>query len=186
MSLKPDNRKIKVFEQGNYLFWGLLIVICTAGGTYLLAGSFLSLNWDFFKIEQLFALILFVISFWGIIKLSEPRYNFLLFFKDSQLYIEIKKGDLRTKTLQIPVEEIEELKFAPHDPRSSDEALFDFSANFHLLYRKKDDVSFQKLLGTESTAITLKVDDIGKIMHFITDHNPNIMIPQEQAQYFSL
>jgi hypothetical protein len=186
MSYKPINSKITVFEQTNNLFWGLLVLICTAGGTYLLAGSFISLNWDFFKVEQLLALVLFVISFWGIIKLSEPPYNFLLYFKDKQLYIEIKKGNLRTKTLQIPVKEIEELKFTPHDPRSSDEALFDFSANFHLLYRKKDDVSFQKLLGTESAAITLKVDDIGKIMHFITDHNPNIMIPQEQAQYFSL
>ena len=180
------HKELHVFEESNHLLWGLIILVATAGGTYLLAGSFVTMNWYPFNIRQVLALGLFGISFSGIIKLSEPLYHFILYFDDNLLLIDIKKGDLKTDTLEIPVDSIQQLQFAPHDPRDADEALFDFSTNYHLLYQKKDETSFQKLLGDQSAAITLKVDDIAKIMRFITNRNPNIKIPSEQATYFNL
>lgn len=178
--------ELHVFEESTHLFWGLVILVCTAGGTYLLAGSFTSPGWGPFHLEQLFALGLFVLSFRGIIKLSEPLYHFILYFEDELLVIDIKKGDIQTETLRIPVREIEILKFDPHYPRSSDEALFDFSTSYHLLYRKRGAATFEKLLGAQSASITLKVNDIADIMRFITEHNPDITIPHEQATYFNL
>lgn len=179
-------RELHVFEKSTHLFWGLAILVCTAGGTYLLAGSFVSMDWNFFKPDQFFALVLFAISFWGIIKLSEPLYHFILFIDDEFLVIDVKKGEIQADTIKIPVKDIKALKFAPHYPRSSDEALFDFSTSYHLLYQKRGSARFQKLLGTQSASITLKVDDIADIMRFITEHNPNIRIPDEQAAYFNL
>jgi hypothetical protein len=179
-------RELHVFEKSTHLFWGLAILVCTAGGTYLLAGSFISMNWNLFKLDQLLALGLFVISFTGIIKLSEPLYHFILYMDDNLLVIDIKKGEMQADTIKIPVNDIKAMKFAPHYPRSSDEALFDFSTSYHLLYQKRGFSKFQKLLGTQSASITLKVNDIADIMRFITEHNPDITIPDEQAAYFNL
>ncbi|MDZ7680594.1 MAG: hypothetical protein U5J63_02510 [Fodinibius sp.] len=100
--------------------------------------------------------------------------------------IDIKKGEVHTQTIQIPASDIASLKFAPHDPRSADEALFDFSTDYHLLYKKHSASNYEKLLGLQAAAITLKVDDIAKIMRFISNHNSNITIPREQASYFNL
>lgn len=180
------HKELHVFEESNHLFWGLIILVATALGTYLLAGSFVTMDWYPFNVRQLLSLGLFVISFVGIIKLSEPLYHFILYFEDNILLIDIKKGDLRTDTLKIPVDHIEHLKFAPHNPRDADEALFDFSTNYHLLYKEKEDTSFYKLLGDQSASITLKVDDIADIMRFISNRNPGIQIPREQAAYFNL
>lgn len=180
------HKELHVFEESNHLLWGLIILVATALGTYLLVGSFVTMDWYPFNIRQLLALGLFGISFAGIIKLSEPLYHFILYFEDDTLIIDIKKGDVKTDTLQIPADHIQHLKFAPHNPRDADEALFDFSTSYHLLYKKKDDASFYKLLGDQSAAITLKVDDIAKIMRFISNRNPNIKIPTQQATYFNL
>jgi hypothetical protein len=179
-------RELHVFEKSTHLFWGLAILVCTAGGTYLLAGSFISMNWNLFKLDQLLALGLFIISFTGIIKLSEPLYHFILHMEGDMLVIDIKKGEIKADTIKIPVKDITALKFAPHFPRSPDEALFDFSTSYHLLYKKRGSGTFQKLLGTQSASITLKVDDIADIMRFITEQNPDISIPDEQATYFNL
>ncbi len=179
-------RELHVFEEGAHLFWGLVILVCTAGGTYLLAGSFVTMDWDFLKPRQLIALGMFTLSFWGIIKLADPLYHFTLYFNQGVLIINIKKGDLLTDTLKIPVDDIRTLKFSPHYPRSADEALFDFSTSYHLLYQTKNDSRFKKLLGAESASITLKVDDIANIMRFISERNPAVHIPREQAEYFNL
>jgi len=178
--------ELHVFEKSAHLFWGLVILVCTAGGTYLLAGTFVTMDWEPFRPDQLFALALFSLSFWGIVRLSEPLYHFILYFEGDLLTIEIKKGELLTQTIQIPAGDIQALKFAPHQPREADEALFDFSTDYHLLYKKSEAASYQKLLGVQAASITLKVDDIAKIMRFISTHNPNVHIPQEQASYFNL
>lgn len=180
------HQELHVFEESNHLFWGLIILVTTILGTYLLVGSFVTRDWYPFNIRQLLALGFFAISFTGIIKLSEPLYHFVLYFNDQQLIIDIKKGETTTETLTINVDNIQQLKFAPHFPRKSNEALFDFSTSYHLLYLKKDKPDFHKLLGDQSASITLKVDDIADIMRFISDRNPDIVIPREQATYFNL
>lgn len=179
-------RELHVFEEGSSVFWGLIILVCTACGTYLLAGSFVTMDFDFFKLDQLLALGLFLISFRGIFKLSDPLYHFIFYFEDDILVVRIKKGELDIDTIRIPVDEIEGLKFAPHFPRSSNEALFDFSTTYHLMCKRKGHPEYKKLLDLESSSITLKVDDIAKIMRFISNRNRNIVIPQEQAAYFNL
>lgn len=180
------HNELHVFEESNHLFWGLLILVATAAGTYLLAGSFVTADWYPFNIRQLLALGLFGISFLGIVRISEPLYHFILYFENNMLIISIKKGDLEADKLRIPAGEIQILKFAPHRPRSSDEALFDFSTSYHLLYKKEGDAAFHKLLGDQSASITLKVNDIADIMRFISERNPNVRIPKEQAAYFNL
>lgn len=178
-------RELHIFEEGAYLFWGLVILVSTAGGTYLLTGSFvIDSHWSILR--QAAALILFLISFWGIYKVSDSHFHLTLFFEGAMLNILIRKGNLQTNAVTIPVNEIEALKFTSHYPRSSGEALFDFSRSYHLLYRTHTDPTFRRLLDVESGTITLKVDDIADIMRFITERNPGIHIPKEQAEYFNL
>lgn len=179
-------QELHIFEEETNLFWGLLILVCTATGTYLLAGTFISMNWNLLNTRQVIALLLFLISFWGIFRLSEPRYHFVFRFEDNRLVIEIHKGSMHVDSHSITAGEIESLKFAPDTPRSKKEALFDFSRTYHLMWRKKGEAVYQRILSLESSRFTLKVDDIAKIMRFIRNHVPDISIPSKQAAYFNL
>lgn len=180
------HKELHIIEESTHLFWGLVIFICTAVGTYLLAGSFIFIEWNIFNLNQVAALLLFLISFRGIFVLSEPLFHFVLYFEDRTLVIDTKKGAINVDTLHIPVDNIEALKFSPHSPRKSYEAMFDFSTSYHLMYRTKEGVNYRKLIEVESGDITLKVDDIADIMRFIREQKPDIHIPREQANYFNL
>lgn len=179
-------QELHIIEEETHLFWGLAILVCTGAGTYLLTGTFTSMDWNLFSIRQLCALFFFLISFIGIFKLSEPLYHFTFYSDEDMLNVDIKKGTILVDSLNIPLQNIAGLRFAPHTPRSSHEALFDFSRNFHLLLRLKDETSYHKMLDVKSANFTLKVDDIAHIMRFIKVRAPHIHIPSEQADYFNL
>src|SRR5699024_9993761 len=78
------------------------------------------------------------------------------------------------------------LEFRPERSRSSGEARFDYSRSYHLMWRKANEVSYQKLLALNSTDITLQVDDIADIMRYIKKRVPEADIPIEQASFFNL
>ncbi|WP_138429530.1 hypothetical protein [Fodinibius saliphilus] len=178
--------ELHIFEESQHLFWGLVIFVCTSLGTYLLAGSFIFIDWNMFNPNQVAALILFLISFRGIFILSEPLYKFVLYFEERTLIIEISKGTLYENTIKIPVDNIESLKFTSHNERKPSEALFDFSTSYHLMYQSRENASYHKLIDVESASITLKVEDIADIMRFIKKEKPEVHIPKEQATYFNL
>lgn len=168
------------------MLWGFLILICTGLGTYLLAGSFIFIRWDMFNLNQVGALLLFLISFWSIFKLSEPQYHFIIYFEEQMLVIRTKKGQTETNILKLDVNDITKLQFAPHTPRKSNEAHFDFSSSFHLLFSTKQHPQLSRLIDVPGGSITLKVDDIADIMRFISNKNPDISIPDDQRAYFNL
>lgn len=180
------HRELHVFEKNNHLVWGLIIFVCSSAGTYLMANSAFFMDWSLFSAKHIGALILLGISFRGIFILSDPLYHFVLYFENRTLVIEINKGEIKQKTQRISVDDFESLKFTPHTPRKSGEAMFDFATSYHLLYRQKGETEYRRLLETESDSITLKVDDLATIMRFIKDRNSEIYIPDEQARYFNL
>lgn len=177
-------QELHILEEETNLFWGLIILVCTASGTYVLAGAFA--DWNLFGFDQMLALGLFLISFWGIFKLSEPLYLFIFTFERDDLLIEIKKGEIEIDRFKINVHDIKEMRYSSHFPRSSGEALFDFSTSYHLLWRKHGEQDFQKMLNLKNDHFTLKVEDIAKIMRFIKRKNSEIIIPEEQAAFFNL
>ncbi|TYP95299.1 hypothetical protein LX73_0597 [Fodinibius salinus] len=177
------DRELHIIEEQAQLFWALLVFVCTCGGTYLLAGTFIFRSWNFFNLDQLGAIVLFLISFWGIYKITEPRYRFTIYAKKGTLIIEIMKGSLDIDTVHIPIDEIVELKFSPHRRRKENEASYDYSTSFHLMYRTVNSNNFKKVIDVESGSITLKVKDIAKLMRYIHERNPDITVPESQ-QYF--
>jgi hypothetical protein len=178
--------KIHIYEEQTKLIWGLITLVSTIIATYILAGTFTAPSWANLELSQLLALGLFIISFIGIFKLAEPLYHFILHTDKKVLTIEAMKGDKKLKTIQIHLEEIAALKFEPDEPRSENEALFDFAKDYHIMWRKKGHSTYQKLLDLEESDFVLKVDDIAKIMRFISNHNSEIYIPREQASYFGI
>lgn len=179
-------QELHIFEEETNLLWGLIILVCTAGGTFMLAGTFISMNWNMLNFHQFVALLLFLISFWGIFRLSEPRYHFVFYFDEDTLVIDTHKGSGKVGSHRIAADEIDAIRFQPDAPRSKNEALFDFSRTYHLMWRKKDEISFEKMISVETSRFTLKVDDIAKIMRFIRYHVSTVQIPQKQESYFNL
>lgn len=175
-------QELHIIEEDNNLIWGLIILIFSALGTYLLDGAFVNI----FSAQQITAFISFLISFIGLFKLTEDKYHLALRFEGNILNIEISKGRHTIDNLKIDGSDIAALEFRPERSRSSGEARFDYSRSYHLMWRKANEVSYQKLLALNSTDITLQVDDIADIMRYIKKRVPEADIPIEQASFFNL
>ena len=180
------NEKLHIYEEATYLFWGLIIVVSTTLATYLLANAFISHGLSLSSLNQIVALLLFTLSFVGILKVSEPLYHFTFTIENRQLVIHSKKGEQHVHTTEISLEQIEALKFSPYLPRSRGEALFDFSTNYQVMIKKKTQSQYKPLIDLQDAAFTLKVNDIIKIIRFVKTHQPSVHVPREQAAYFNL
>lgn len=184
--------RLHIYEETTNLFWGLAVVVCTTLATYILANSFITDGWSISNLNQITALVLFAISFTGILKLSEPLLHFIFEVNDQILLIHIHRGDNKIETQEIPLDQIGRLKFESYTPRSSREALFDFSPNYQLMWlphdrgEKSKDNRYRPLIDPGDASFTLKVEDIAKIVHFIQDYEPGIETPDEQSGIFGL
>lgn len=178
--MKSD--KIHIDEENTQLIWGLVSVVSIAAATYMLTNAFMAGSWTLASYTQIISLLLFTLGFYGIIRISTPLYHFVLSISESTLQIEIwqeSEQPIDIKTVQLNA--IEELRIAPHTPRSPNEALFDFTTSYYLLYKTKDNDNFKRLISLEGESFTLKVDDIKKVMGFLVSHHPAIHVPEENV-----
>jgi len=144
-------------------------------------------SWSIAGYTQVISLALFSVGFYGIIRISSPLFHFVISISDSTLIIEIwQEGEQPLDIKNIALQTIDELRIAPHTPRSPNEALFDFSTSYHLLWRPANEEEFCPLIDYDSAAFTLKVEDIVKIIQFVRRHEPEIKIPAEQTVYFGV
>lgn len=178
-------QKLTIYEEETNLLWGLIVVVASAFATYLLGDAFMDESLFTLGFRQLSALFLFVLSFVGIIKVTEPLYRFDLIVEGEMLTIEVYKGEDPVKEIYYNLNEFEELRFAPGTPSFSNEALFDFSPNYHLVFKSRITGKEQKLIDLGRVSFTLKVPDIAEIIRFLRHHNSSIKIPDEQAAYVS-
>jgi hypothetical protein len=175
--------RIHIDEERTYLIWGLTAIISIADASYLLTGAFTAENWSS-GYMLLISLALFAIGIYGIIRISSPLFHFDLYLNDATLIIEIQKGEGQPIDIQqIPLSAISELRITPHTPRSSGEALFDFAADYHLLYKDKRTSGFQRLIDIEDESFTLKVKDIRKIIGFLAAQNHDILVPEDSILF---
>lgn len=179
-------KELHIYEEATNLFWGLIIVVSTTLATYILANAFVNAGWSISSLNQIIALLLIMLSFVGILKISEPLYHFIFTVSEQQLVIHSKKGEQDINTDNIPLDEIEALKFAPYRPRTKGEALFDFSTNYQLMVKQKPENGYKPLIDLEDSAFTLKVDDIIKIIRFIKSYQSSVSVPREQAEFFNI
>lgn len=180
------NKELHIYEEATNLFWGLIIVVSTTLATYILANAFVNAGWSISSLNQIIALLLIVLSFVGILKISEPLYHFIFTVSGQQLVIYSKKGEQDINTDNIPLDDIEALKFSPYRPRTKGEALFDFSTNYQLMVKRKAGNEYKPLIDLEDAAFTLKVDDIIKIIRFIKSYQSSVSVPREQAEFFNI
>lgn len=177
--------ELHIYEEATNLFWGLVIVVSTTLATYILANAFVTSGWSVSSLNQIIALLLFILSFVGILKISEPLYHFIFSVEQQTLKIEAYKGDQKMNTDLLPLSEIESLKFSPYRPRERGEALFDFSTNYRLMVKKISQFEYTPLINLEDAAFTLKVDDIIKIIRFIKSYQSSVSVPREQSEFFN-
>lgn len=179
-------KELHIYEEATNLFWGLIILVSTTLATYILANAFVTSGWSISSLNQIIALLLFMLSFTGILKISEPLYHFVFTVEEHQLKIESHKGEQKIDTTLIPLTDIEGLKFSPYRPREKGEALFDFSTNYRLMYKKSLESGYRPLIDLEDATFTLKVDDIIKIIRFIKSYRSSVSVPREQAEFFNI
>lgn len=178
------NSTIHIYEENINLFWGLLGLISITAGAYLLADAFFGGSWRWIGFQQISSLGLFAVGFYAIVKLTEPLYRFVLFMEGDILHIEIWEGsDTKHGTKKIALGVITELKIMWHTPPKENEALFDFSTNYHLLYRNHQEEVYQDLITLNDQSFTLKLKDIQKVIRFIKKHNGQIGVNDNQLMY---
>lgn len=181
----PD-QKIRIDEENIRLLWGLLIVLSLSAGIYLTGTIIWAEPWGTGNIRLILCLLLFAIGFYSIIQITRPLFHFNLFIEQQLLRIEIwKDEDTLLDTRQMPLNDIASLRISPYRPRETNEALFDFSTNFYLLYRRHHQSTYQPLIHLQNQSFTLKVEDIRKVIRFLCVHNPRIIIPENQSDYFA-
>lgn len=185
---QPDFMKneLHVYEEATNIFWGLVILVSTTMATYILANAFVTGGWSISSLNQIIALLLITLSFVGILKISEPLYHFVFTVENQKLQIKSLKGEQHIETTQIPLEDIEALKFTPYRPREKGEALFDFSTNYQLMVKRSSDTGYKPLIDLDDAAFTLKVDDIVDIIRFIKHYQSSVSLPREQAEFFNI
>lgn len=180
--MKSD--KINIDEENTQLIWGLVAVVSIAAATYMLTNAFMAGSWHWAGYKQLMSMALFVIGFYGITRISTPLYHFVLSISESTLQIEIwQESEQPIDIKTVPLNSIEELRIAPHIQRSPNEALFDFSTSYYLLYKTTDSDNFKRLISLEGESFTLKVDDIKKIIRFLKMHHNTIRVPDKQSLF---
>lgn len=183
--MKSD--KIHIEEENTQLIWGLVSVVSIATATYMLTNAFMAGSWELASYTQIISLLFFTLGFYGIIRISTPLYHFVLSIKESTLVIEIwqeSEQPIDIKTVQL--DSIEELRIAPHAPRSPNEALFDFSTSYYLLYQTKGDANFNRLISLEGESFTLKVDDIRTVVEFLVSHHSEIHVPESDTIFMNI
>lgn len=176
--------KIHIEEENTQIIWGLVAVVSIGLATYVLINAFMAASWHWAGYKQLLSMALFIIGFYGIIRVSTPLFQFVLRIRGNILEIEIwRESDRPLSVKTFPLDEIAELRIAPHNPRNSKEALFDFSTNYHLLFRTVDNDEFVRLIKLEGESFTLKVDDIKRIIQFLRNHQNSIKVPSEPTLF---
>ena len=176
---------LTIYEEDTNLFWGLIVVAATALATYLLGDAFVDEALLLIGFRQLSALFMFIVAFIGVLRITEPLYRFELSAEGDMLTINAFKGDTDIKSFYYNLREFEELRFAPKNPSWHDEALFDFSPSYHVVFKSRITGRYEKLIDLGDVSFTLKVPDIAKIIQFILRHNANIRLPEEQEAFLN-
>ena len=179
-------KKIHIDEENTQIIWGLIAMVSIGFATYILINAFMAGSWKIAGYTQLASIVLFTIGFYGIIRISSPLFHFILYEDHGQLIIEIwKEGEEPVDIKTVALNDIQELRIAPHSPRAPNEALFDFSSSYYLLYRKNEEHDFHRLIDLEDESFTLKVEDIGKIIGFLKQYQATISIPEEHSLFIA-
>ncbi len=177
--------RLTIYEEDTNLLWGVIVVGATALSTYMLGDAFVDEALWMIGFRQLMAMSLFVVAFIGILKITDPLYRFELYAKGDMLTIEAYKGDQQLKNFYYNIREFEELRFAPRNSEWTDEALFDFSPSYHLIFKSHITGRYEKLIDLGDVSFTLKVPDIAKIIQLIRRHNSSISLPEEQEAFLN-
>lgn len=179
--MKTDS--IHIYEENTQIIWGLIAIVAIGIATYTLFNAFMAASWQWAGYKQLLSMGLFILGFYGIIKISTPLYHFVLNVNENMLTIEIwRESDEPLAVRSISLSGIKTLRIAPHSSRSTNEALYDFSTSYYLIYENEQG-EFQRLIYFDDKSFTLKVEDIIKIMRFLKQHRQEIAIPEQEALF---
>ncbi|MDZ7694455.1 MAG: hypothetical protein U5K69_25590 [Balneolaceae bacterium] len=179
------NSTLTIYEEETNLFWGLIVVAATALATYMLGDAFVDEALLIIGFRQLMSLMLIMLAFIGVLRITDPLYRFELSAKGDMLTIEAFKGEQHVEEFNYNLQEFEELRFAPKNADWPDKALFDFSPSYHILFKSRVTGQFEKLIDLGDISFTLKVPDIAKIIRFIRRQNSRIRLPEQQEAFLS-
>lgn len=174
---------LTIYEEETNLFWGLIVIVATALSTFMLGDAFVDDALLVIGFRQLMSLMLIMMAFTGVLKITDPLYRFELTAEGDMLTIEAFKGEQEIKELNYNLREFDELRFAAKSEDWPDQALFDFSPSYHLMFKSRITGEYQKLIDLGDISFTLKVPDIAKIIQFIRKRNSTIRLPEHQEAF---
>jgi hypothetical protein len=176
--------KIHIDEERNNLLWYLITIVAIALAAFLLIDAYLAVVVGIVFYKLAITLLLIGVAAYSVTQINKPVYHFDLSIDDSMLIIDVYKGDYEPSDRQkLPLSEIGELRIAPHVPRKQNEALFDFTTNYYLLYRNNSARDYKRLIYPGRKFFTFKVEDIRKMIAFLSAHDETLLIPSDQELF---
>ncbi len=176
--------KIHIDEERNNLLWYLITIVAIALAAFLLIDAYLAVVVGIVFYKLAITLLLIGTAAYSVTQINKPLYHFDLSIVDSILIIDVYEGDNETANRQeLSLSEIGELRIAPHIPRKQNDALFDFTTNYYLLYRNNPAENYKRLIYPGKKLFTFKVEDIRKMIGFLTTHDETLLIPPDHELF---
>ncbi len=175
--------ELRVYEEDFKVVWAMLAFASGLIGIFLLNTSF-NLFEIFIKLPVILAsLIFFTFSFYAAFKAAEDLHEIAMFIQDMELIIRVfKRGEI-IKDEKLSLLNIKCFFIEPKIKPKNGEAIYDYTSNYYLKYQTAENSDSQPFIDLGPYTLTLKLEDIERMIAFIKKYNPHIIVISEEFNF---
>lgn len=175
--------EFRVYEEDFKIIWAMTAFGSGLIGIYLLNTSF-GLSSIIFKLTVvIFSLVFFTYSFYAAFKAAEDLHEVDFQVVDGLLTIKILKRGEIIKSESLDLDKLRYLLIEPRIKPKSGEAVFDYTSNYFLRFQTVESNDIIPMIDLGSYTMSLKLEDIERLIHFIQKYQPNINVKAEELDF---
>lgn len=170
------SEEFRVYEEDFKIVWAM-----TAFGSGLIGIYFLNTSFGLFSLfikmpVVILSLVFFTFSFYAAFKAAEDLHEVSFQVVDGQLTIKIFKKNEIIKSESLALDKIQYLLIEPRIKPKSGEAVYDYTSNYFLRFQTLDCNDILSLINLGNYTMSLKLEDIERLIQFIQKYQPNIKV----------
>ncbi len=175
--------ELRVYEEDFKVIWAMSAFGSGLIGIYLLNTSF-NLFEIFIKLPVILAsLIFFAFSFYAAFKAAEDLHEIVICIQNGELIVRVFKREEIIKEENLSVSNIKCFFIEPKIKPKNGEAIYDYTSNYYLKYQTIDNSDFMPFIDLVHYTLTLKLEDIERLIAFVQKYNQQIFVISEEFNY---